>query len=78
VNEYIDTSQVYSERTDPSEPTKTSNTSEPTKTSNPVRVTENGPGTGDRSNVFLWMALMLVTCCGLVGIFTFKKRRKTK
>jgi uncharacterized surface anchored protein len=64
--------------TNPSDSSKTSKSSSSSNTSEPVRVTESGSGTGDSSNIFLWMVLILASCSGLVGIYVFKKRRTRK
>jgi hypothetical protein len=61
-----------------SDSTKSTKKTGTSKKSGKTKSTGGSANTGDNTNVFLWMALMLVSCCGLVGIFVFKKRRTTK
>lgn len=59
------------------EVTKTTEVTKPVET-NPNTGTAANPQTGGSSNIFLWMALMLVSCGGLLEIAVFRKRRTSK
>lgn len=62
--------------TDPTEPTNPAKPVEPAKPaeSNP-NTGATVPQTGDGTNVFLWLTLLVVSCGGLAGTLAFKKGR---
>jgi len=49
--------------------------SKPAETSKPATNTET-PKTGDTSNIFLWLAVLLVSGCSVVGLILFGKKRR--
>lgn len=59
---------------------KPDDTTDPTKPDDTTKPAETDPGsgtipkTGDSSDLFLWMALMLVSCIGALGTVVYKKR----
>ena len=70
---------------DPTDPTNPTKPVKPAKPMEPTKPAESNPNTeatlpqtGDDTNVFLWMALLVVSCGGLAGTFAFKKRRTIK
>lgn len=36
----------------------------------------NAPQTGDTSNIVLWIALMVVSCCGVIGTTVYSKKKR--
>ena len=71
-NTPFETSEKPTDPTTPTDPTDPANPEQPGK---PSEQTES-PQTGDRSNMMLWIGLMLASCGGVIGMAVYSKRKK--
>ncbi len=61
--------------TKPTDTTKPSDTTKPIET-NPNTESATSPQTGDNSNIFLWMALMLASSGVMLGTMVYRKKKQ--
>ena len=73
----------YEAVTEPTEPTESSEPTEPVESSEPTEPVESSeptkpatPETGANSNIFLWIALLFVSGCGIFGAAIYGKKKR--